>query len=137
MLASGLVTLWIGFLVVLAIWYANPVTLNRRQVLDSDLVISGRVRDLAAGEVEVIKTYLGTAPAALITVTNLNETGAQAGETYLLPLVQTATGQSVEELAYKVTPTGLPHPQRPGGGLPLIYPQSSEVLQQLQELKLP
>ena len=137
LIASGLALLWILFLLVLAIWYANPVTLNRRQVLDSDLVIEGRIRSLVSGEVEVTQTLFGTVPAELLKVTNLSDTGAREGEIYLLPLVHSSAGNSPDELAYQVTPTGLPHPRRPGEGLPLIYPQSAEILQQLRGLYAP
>lgn len=114
--------IWLAALAVLAVWTSNPVTLNRRQVLQSlqqGVVVRARVVDLKTGRCETIEQWPAGIVGDSFDVANLQDTEAQSGQSYLLPLLRTDQG-------YVVAPTP--------GGQPLIYPDTSMALAQLKEL---
>lgn len=122
-LAVVLLTAWILLLTLLVTVTANPVTLNRQQILDSFVVVRARVVDTERGDCTVLQSWpQDHHPGQSIHVRNLTATGARAGEIYLLPLVQALHGD------WDVTPSPLP------GNQPLIYPDDSKAMGRLQQL---
>ncbi len=130
--AALLCVAWVLGLAAMVLQTANPVTLNRRQIEVSTMVVQAEVTRLVPGEVRIEKFLLGSGQdSPLLLIRNLNQTPAQLSQRYLLPLVpvRDAAGLVVNGL-YDVTPTGLPDNQ------PLIYPLSDEALRQFQALQI-
>lgn len=118
--------LWWLILVTVAAFTANPVTLNRRQILQADLVVSGQVEDVEQGTVGVQKQWLRGEQLKSIRVIDLNSTGIEAGGTWLLPLSERNDG------TYEITrgrSENLPVPDPP-----YIYPESSAATSQLEQI---
>jgi hypothetical protein len=113
---------WWASLAAMALLTSNPVTLNRLQIRESQLVVSGTVQDLAKGTVTVEQEWKVATNAKTLSVSNLAQTAAREGETYLLPLSRN------DAESYRITPALLPN-----GGL-LIYPAVPEALEQLRTL---
>ena len=131
--AALVCVVWVLGLAAMVLQTANPLTLNRRQIEVSTMVVQAEVTRLVPGEVRVEKFLLGSGKdSQLILVRNLNQTPAQIGQRYLLPLVpvRDVTGTVANGL-YDVTPTGLPENQ------PLIYPNSDEAMQLFETLLKP
>ena len=124
--ALGAATLWWLSLALLALLTANPVTVNQEQVLEAEALVEATVLDAAQGEIRVDRVYTARQAfdAKTLRLPNLGETKAETGETYLIPLSQTATG-------YEVTPTALPDRR------PLIYPATPEATEQLKRGRPP
>jgi hypothetical protein len=123
MAAALLAGLWGLALGGMALFTANPVTLNREQVLRSDAVIRGDVVDLEEGQVQVERLWPVRRPVEgeSLRLANLKATKASNGEAYLMPVSRTADG-------YEVTRTSLP------GEVPLIYPATNEAEAQLERV---
>lgn len=117
--AAVTAAVWWAALGLLAIGTANPVTLNRAQILSATAVVTGHVVDAEAGTVRVERQFHGIALPEEITVEGLADSGARNGRTYVLPL----SGFSPEEL--QVEPSRLPGQPR------LIYPATEAALAQL------
>lgn len=113
-------------LIIMALTTANPVTLNRHQILQAEMVVIGRVDSLPKGTVTVEEVWGGDLDAETITVETLRAAGARTGERYLLPL-QTVGPPNL----YSVVATPLPSGDR------LIYPATTEALEQLRALRPP
>ncbi|TWU11853.1 hypothetical protein CA54_06650 [Symmachiella macrocystis] len=78
---------WIAGLLALAGLSSNPITLNRRQFADADLVIIGNVADSSTGRVSVAETMYGIFPEKELTVVGLSEiSNLSAGNSYVMPL---------------------------------------------------
>jgi hypothetical protein len=121
--------LWVGFLAVLTLTTANPVTLNRAQLEASTKVTLATV----VGEKTIAPVKNGNeSPAELedIQVLNLPQTGARIGQSYLFPLIPAKLLGEAAEGDFLVTPTLLPNQT------PLIYPDSPETTQQLEQLRV-
>jgi hypothetical protein len=117
-LAAG----WWVCLSLLALFTANPVTLNREQILRSKDVVTGTiVGDPGSGKVSVTEEWKGHDLRGTIMVANLATTIARQGTSYLIPL-------SASDETFRVTETLLPN------GAPLIYPATYDALEQLQEI---
>jgi hypothetical protein len=124
-IAWGLALAWIAVLATLAITAANPLIVNRKQVLEADevgLVVVARIVDWDAGECRVEKQWTPGPPVDAITVTNLNETRAEQGETFVLALEYRAGG------TYVVIPAP------PSGGPLLVYPATPDVVSQVAKI---
>jgi hypothetical protein len=119
--AAIIAALWWCSLALMAAFTANPVTLNREQILRSDAVVTGTV-DTGRGSVEVQKQWKGDALAKTLEIGRLKETGARDGRTYLVPLEKEPSG------GYDVTRSRLPNND------PLIYPATTEAIAQLERL---
>jgi hypothetical protein len=119
---------WIAFLVVLTLISANPVTLNREQILESTLVIAGEVEDLPAGKVSVLPDA-DILMDQTIVIRNLQDTPARPGERYLFPLQPVFTRGLPERGVFQATPSRLPD------RAPLIYPDGEIALRQLQAIR--
>jgi hypothetical protein len=122
--AIVLAAAWIGVLAVLALTQANPITLNREQILRAELVVTARIENVAEGTAAVEQQWGGGETLGSITVINLRETAAENGGTYILPLVRGMSG------SYEILAAHVPdHPY-------LVYPATQGALEQLQQLLL-
>jgi hypothetical protein len=120
--AIAVTVVWCALLMVMAWLTANPVALNREQILRSDLMITGKVEgDPHAGEVSVVREWKKNGLKGSIHVENLEDTGARAGETYLMPLLPGATGYRVAEA-------------RLANSAVLVYPATPAAIAQLEEI---
>jgi len=123
--AGALAALWVVAIVILALLTANPVTLNREQILQSDLVVIGRFDPQKPSRLIVDESWNRESELAEIDVENHAATRARAGKSYVVPLTKTSAGR------FKVTESLLPN------SAPLIYPAGDEALEQLRALLPP
>ena len=119
-LAVLIAALWWLFLGSLALFTANPVTLNREQIIRAETVVTATVVDPVKGTIHIEKSWKGIREVDAITLGNLNETGAKAGVSYIIPVTESRKDR------YIVTTTRLP--KNP----PLIYPNTPKSEQQLK-----
>ena len=132
----ALLVCWMALIGWLTITRSNPVTLNPRQLSDSDVIVVGRVvstgtANSTSGIVEPAPDQPWPLPGSdSIRIINLAETGAQVGEIYLLPLVhmKSHAEKSSSQTDFAVTPTQLPD------GESLIYRASPEAFRQYKEI---
>lgn len=120
--AVSVAVLWWLALGWLALFTANPVTLNRDQVLRAEYVVTGTISDLTKGTVTVHKEWKHNAALDEITVENLNEAGGKPNTKYLIPL------KSNSDHEFRVMPMRLPEET------PLIYPATEDAINQLTDL---
>jgi hypothetical protein len=117
-----LAAVWMVALLVLAHYTANPVVLNREQVLESPYVITGTVvGDAASGKISVEREWKRQAFSGTITVANLQATGAKTGETYIIPLSKPDESWQVTEVPNS-------------SGTLLVYPATPPALDQLKAI---
>ena len=120
LLPIGAAVAWWLALVAMAIFTANPITLNRDQILRADFVVTGTVDETQPHTLIVDKEWKKKAGLRQVTVENLDETGARPGRTYLVPLSKDVNGR------YFVTET---KDERL-----LIYPAEDEAVEQLEAI---
>ena len=106
----------------MALFTANPVTLNREQIIRAETLVTATVVDPVTGTIHIEKFWKGDREVDSITLGNLNETGAKAGVSYIIPVTE------LRKDRYMVTTTRLP--KNP----PLIYPNTPESVRQLQSI---
>jgi hypothetical protein len=121
---------WILFLAALTLWTANPVTLNRDQILfarSNGAVIVGLVVSSKSGQVKVEevlalaeKMPIEIAPGRELTAESLEQTGVKDGERAVLPVIVRPSG----EVSIAPTPTGTAR----------AYPATSEVVNAVKQL---
>ncbi len=124
--ACGVATAWLAFLAFLAFRTANPVTLNRAQLLSSDAVViasplpgSGK-SGINTLRVEKVLAGVGVPDAVRFGVVE-PERFSQAGR-YVVPLRESEGG-------YVVTPTP------PAlNGVPLVYPATEDAVRAAEEI---
>ena len=114
--ASLLALAWYLCLASLAVFTANPVTLNARQILDSRWIVLATIDD--DGVVHERKSIRGLLPDGPI---KLTDPCRYPNQEVILALVR-------EFGDFRVTPTHLPKGDR------LIYPATQTALQQLDEI---
>jgi hypothetical protein len=121
--AAAIAIIWGAFLIVMAWLTANPVTLNRDQILRADFVVTGTIEsDPRGGEVSVLREWKKNGLTGTIHLENLDEApGARRGATYLMPLSHALTG-------YRVTEARL------ANSAALIYPATPEAIDQLEKI---
>jgi hypothetical protein len=120
--AALLAAAWMVSLLVLAHYTANPVMLNREQILESPYVVTGIVvGNPASGRISVEREWKKQALTGTITVANLTATGAKTGDTYIIPLYKPDESLHVTEAPNS-------------NGTPLIYPASPAALDQLKAI---
>jgi len=112
---------WCGALSWLVLTTSNPVTLNRRQILDADAVVTAHVTDLKSGRCRVVKQWTGDPLTDEIVVERLNQTAALADGEWILPLARHS-----DEL--QVVASRLPSRAR------LVYPATPEAVAQLEAI---
>lgn len=125
--ALSVAGLWILLLVILTIFTANPITLNRIQIQESTLIVVGTV----TGKGTITRSDVGGLAwpdQDEIVVENLSQAKARVGQTYLFPLRQTGRQANGDGAIFEVTPTLLPDHS------PLIYPVEPETFAQLKEI---
>ena len=106
---------WYVLLISVAAFFGNPVTLNRLQLLESTLIISGTVA--ADGTVSHANIWKGVAPKGVIKIESFTW---DQGD-YILPLIRKNGGLTV-------TPSHLPD------NIPLVYPANNRSLNELQSI---
>jgi hypothetical protein len=107
---------WYSFLGYL-IAAVQPVTLNVRQIAESDAIVRASVG--VKGGVKVIKVWRGNVDTEELGVV-LPEDVSRPGE-FIIPLRRTATG-------WEITPT------RVAEGIRLVYPATEQSVEKLAEL---
>ena len=120
-LVASLTAVWIVGLGVLSLLTANPVTLNRDQILDSVDVLTAVVEDPRAGRIRIEKSWKGFVEQEQLDLENLSELKVSANERLLIPVIRAARH-------WQVTQSKLP------GYPPLIYPVTDESERQLRHL---
>lgn len=120
-LAASLAGLWVIGVGVLSLLTANPVTLNRDQVLESTDVLTAVVEDIPSGQVRVEKSWKNAVHDEQLTLSNLRETKPTSQQHLLIPV-------SLGRQGWQVTPLKLPHEP------PLVYPVTEESERQLRHL---
>ena len=120
-LAASLVGLWVIGLGVLSFLTANPVTLNRDQILEATDVLTAVVEDVEVGRVGVEKTWKNAVRDEQLTLINLRETKPASRQRLLIPVTLTGKG-------WQITPSKLPREP------PLVYPATEESERQLRHL---
>ena len=121
-LAGALTVVWCLGLFILAATTANPVTVNRKQVLRAAYVVTATVTNSERGALKIEKEWKTAATLKSITVDNLDKTNAETGRTYLIPLSKAGKNQ------FRVTESDFANRQ------PLIYPATAEAVEQLKRV---
>jgi hypothetical protein len=120
--AAILTVAWCAFLIGMAWLTANPVTLNRDQILRADFVVTGKVEsEPAIGEVSVSHEWKKNGLKGIIHVENLEDARVRRGATYFIPLSQAPTG-------YRVTEARL------ANSAALVYPATPAAIEQLETI---
>ncbi|HEX6984376.1 MAG TPA: hypothetical protein VF170_03315 [Planctomycetaceae bacterium] len=139
LLAAALTACWLAALLLLAVTTANPVTVNREQLLASDAVVVA-VSDLSSARDGVVPLRVervlagGGVPESI----RLREAGTDRlkdGSRFLVPLKRTNGGYvvtPVPPLRLERTSRGYavardPHPE-PEEGAAFVYPATDDVL---------
>lgn len=130
--ALVLAALWWLALALMAWLTANPVTINVWQVYQADVVVQAMVVDPQSGAIEVSREWKNDRTSlpgqSIVKDTALAE--AVPGNSYLLPLTRSATGEWQVTRAALRTPLGKPQQYAP----PYIYPATEEAIAQLEEV---
>ncbi len=111
--------IWLSILLWMTLTTANPTTLNRFQVQNSDLIVQGQFDD-GLKKFTIEKSWPEDAEQDSIRFHNVMELSASPGIKYLVPVVKI-------ENVYYATPTKV-------RGKPLIYPVTEDATQQLKSL---
>ena len=120
-IAALLASTWIILLLVLSITSANPVTLNRDQIVESADVLTVLVKDPQTGAVQIEKSWKSEINDNELTVRNIASMGATVGERLLIPIIR-------QDDEWQVMPSKLPNNPR------LIYPATPEAERQLKSI---
>ena len=120
-LAAVFAGLWLIGLGVLSFLSANPITLNRDQVLSATDVLTAVVEDPKAETVHVEKSWKGAVSDDHLALSNLHATKPAAGDRLLIPVSRSRGG-------WRVTLSKLPNEP------PLVYPATPESEGQLRKL---
>ncbi len=109
---------WLSALLWMTLTYANPITLNRHQILNSNFIARGRF-DEKLRNFKVIETWpKDSIKEDSLRFRNILELSPVSDQEYLIPVVRME--QSFYATASRVK------------GIPLIYPVSDESLEQLE-----
>ncbi|HET6425874.1 MAG TPA: hypothetical protein VFG20_19445 [Planctomycetaceae bacterium] len=124
---------WVAVLGALVLTSANPVVVNRAQILSSSLIAIGHRDPQKPDQLVITRLLLGAEPAREITVRDWPEI-CPPGE-IIVPLVR------VPNEGFRVTQGELPNPpakigQNAEAALvrPLVYPATDEVIAQVADL---
>lgn len=128
-IAIVLVGAWLAFLSVLALLSANPVTINREQILASDAVIVG-VRDVERRDperrigdwVRVEQQLAGRGVPSRLLLPHFAEHAAAQASAFVIPLRRTRD-------SFEITPA----PEALDGRR-LVYPASPETLETVAKI---
>jgi hypothetical protein len=132
-LVFGFAALWILFLAGLALSTANPVTLNRDQILvarANGAVVIARIVSTKSGQFKVEEVLAAAeglpvefAPGRELKAESLSDAGVKDGDRALLPVVVLPSG----EVAIASTPIGTAR----------AYPATTEVVTAVKQLMAP
>jgi hypothetical protein len=136
LLVVGLLTAaWIAWLALLVGTTANPVTLNRVQMIQADYVVTARPVDRKTGSFQVEREWKQQTDLGTIRIHGLPDRPQLEDRLYLIPLTRHADG------SFTVTQGEL---LNPGDGAvvtshvpPAIYPATDDALRQLARLLPP
>jgi len=124
--AAALVAAWLSALALLAVRTANPVTLNRWQLLDSDAVvvatpqpIDGESRHVS---LSIERVLAGGALPDALRLGGVEATRFEKPGRYIVPLHETGHGFAVTP-----APPAL-------NGAPLVYPATAEAVRMAEEI---
>lgn len=118
--AALLFGLWFVALVTLALQSADPVTLNRDQIRQADIVVEATIENIEAGRCRIEQTWPAGPFDETITVGGLADLAVSAGQTWLLPLARQEHGNRFHIVK-----------SSPPLSAPLIYPATDESRRQL------
>lgn len=121
-IVAAVAVAWAVSLGGLALFSANPITLNPAQVRAARYVVTATVSADQPDRVVVTKEWKQGEELGTIVVDDLRDAGAVPGETYLIPLWRIGPNH------YRVT--ALPKPDLP----PHIYPAVPEAERQLAKI---
>ncbi|TWT55275.1 hypothetical protein KOR42_29020 [Thalassoglobus neptunius] len=110
---------WLSLLLWLTVQYANPVILNRSQILRSQAVLDGRFPTLE-NEFIAVEDEESQEKSQPVRFTNFSELTVQPDQEYLVPVI-------IDGDKITVTPS-------PIKDIPLIYPATDEARKQLAEI---
>jgi hypothetical protein len=118
--------LWIASLAILALATANPVTLNREQILHAPYLVTAKVISRRDGLVSVSREWKHGAGLPndkdTVKLENLEDAGVREGVEYVFPVRKRPDGTLV------VYETRLPN------GRPLAYPATDAALKAIEAL---
>ena len=120
-----LAVIWWIALSLLTLLSANPTTVNRMQVVNSDLVVIAQVKDVKSGTVDVTQQWIDPNPQTTLVVSGLSEFDVKNGDTIVLPLTGGPDGTFFL--------TRVQHTKPNPKGTTYIYPATDEVLEQVEE----
>jgi len=116
-----IVIVWLSGLGVLTQWPEVPIV-NQRQIRRADCVVIGVPTDVAKKRVEIRETVVGKKfDEPVIAVPNLDKVRVVAGQEYVIPLWN--DGRIVK----------VSNPNKKGSGRPVIYHNTDDVRQQVQQ----
>jgi hypothetical protein len=116
---------WWLALSLLGLLSANPTTVNRRQIDDSDLVVAVFLTDRERGLVEVTRQWIDPNPQTSLTVSGLDEFDLNNGDSVVLPLTGGPDG------TFYLTRVQRTNSQPEG--TTYIYPTTDVVFQQIED----
>jgi len=120
-----LAVVWWIALSLLGLFSANPTTVNRQQIVDSDLVVEATVKDRERGLVEVKQQWIDPNQRTSLTVTGLEEFELNNGDSVVLPITGGADG------TFYLTRVQRTNSQPEGKTY--IYPSTEVVFRQVEE----
>ena len=120
-LAAVSAVIWMMSLLILSVTSANPVTLNRDQIIGSSDVLTALVKDPESGTIKVEKSWKNVVDEQELKVTDLASLAVTKEERFIIPILR-------NQDAWHVTPSKLPKTPR------LIYPASDEADRQLKSI---
>ncbi len=112
---------WMMSLLILSVTSANPVTLNRDQIIDSSDVLTALVKDPRSGTIQVERSWKNVVGENELTVSDLASLAVTKEQRFIIPILR-------NQDAWHVTPSKLPKNPR------LIYPASDEAKLQLKSI---
>ena len=134
-LAAVCVLVWLAILVAMAVRTANPVTVNRAQLLESDALVVA-VAEPSSGSaartvtLRVERKIAGVAVPQTVVVPWPDPGRFSAGTAYLVPLRRTE-----DRTGFLVTPAPMPSDsKRPISDWEFIYPATPDVLRHVEAI---
>lgn len=130
---------WIAWLAGLAVATANPVSLNRAQILAADVVVEGHWVDFRRGRLEVHRVWKRPMLPREILVRELPVQSVPHEGAVLLPLTR------VGHAEYRLTSGDLPNPPAFDGSdprasskvRPIGYPATEAAVRELEQILNP
>ena len=119
--AAVTVATWMFLLLLLSITTANPVTLNRDQIIDSTDVVTALVGDPQSGVIQIQQSWKSVVTEGELKIADLAALSVTKGDRFIIPVLRNKD-------AWYVTPSKLPKNPR------LIYPASDEAERQLKSI---